>query len=325
MEVLGLKHSAEINEIAGALAEAQKTIKNPEKAHTNPHFNSNYADIADGLECIRPALSAQGIAIIQAPYIVEASIFLDTRLIHKSGQWIGCDYPVCQMGAHQAMGSAMTYAKRASAFALCGVAGQNDDDDGNAASAPEARQAEPKQRRQPPAPQPDPAVAKAYVEAGCINISKFTDVKSLKEWWTREAGERANLGIINGTEFYKTIYTVFHDAGTALARQGASEPLARRAPPPPSDDETLDISSGAEHRGDSAPQEATSEDIPPDAEVLIKKFRAAARKCKTFGELEAAWENLVAPSYDRLIETDQFEIADVFTSYEKVLKDSSDG
>jgi hypothetical protein len=126
-----MQSSDEINEIAAALAKAQGQIKNPAKTRENPHFRSAYADLATGLNGIRPALSAQGIAIVQATGINNDGVFLDTRLIHTSGQWIGCIYPVAASSAdHQKLGAALTYSRRQSVFALVGVCGEDEDDDG---------------------------------------------------------------------------------------------------------------------------------------------------------------------------------------------------
>ncbi len=119
--------SDEIAEIASALAKAQGVIKNPEKLRTNPHFRSKYADLATGLDCIRPPLSANGIAIIQAPGINADGVYLTTRLIHSSGQYLGCIYPVASSSAdHQKLGAALTYAKRQALFSLVGICGDDD-------------------------------------------------------------------------------------------------------------------------------------------------------------------------------------------------------
>jgi len=122
-----MQSSAEINEIAAALAAAQGVIKNPEKTRVNPHFKSKYADLASGLDCIRPALSANGIAIVQATSIDRDGVVLTTRLVHMSGQYLGCVYPVAAASAdHQKLGAALTYAKRQALFSLVGVCGDDD-------------------------------------------------------------------------------------------------------------------------------------------------------------------------------------------------------
>ena len=131
-----MKTSEQTNELVTALAKAQGSLANPTKDARNPHFNSRYADLSGGLNAIREALSVNGLSVIQAPRIDGDVLMLDTRLSHASGQWIECEYPVCKLGVpQQQIGSAMTYARRYSLFAVVGIAGE--DDDGNDASKSE--------------------------------------------------------------------------------------------------------------------------------------------------------------------------------------------
>jgi hypothetical protein len=127
-----MKSSEQTNEISAALAKAQGAINNPSKKATNPHFNSQYADLSGGITSIREGMSANGIAFVQATRVEGDVLMLDTRLTHSSGQWLECEYPVCKFPVQpQIMGSAMTYARRYSLFGLVGIAGE--DDDGNGA------------------------------------------------------------------------------------------------------------------------------------------------------------------------------------------------
>jgi len=134
--------SQETGEIAAAMAKAQAAIENPTKHKTakvksdKGNYDYMYTDLAAGLECIRPALSAQSIAVFQVPTIDRSgNIILLTRLIHSSGQWVEGDYFVCGPNLdHQKKGSALTYSRRQSLFAMVGIAGADDDDDGSAAS-----------------------------------------------------------------------------------------------------------------------------------------------------------------------------------------------
>lgn len=128
-----MRTSENINELAQALAKAQAELQNPPKNKVNPHFNSRYVDLADGLDAIRKVFGKHGLSFVQGTQIEDGFIFLHTRLMHLSGQWLESVYPVCGPDKHQIMGSAMTYARRYSIFGLVGVAGE-DDDDGEAAS-----------------------------------------------------------------------------------------------------------------------------------------------------------------------------------------------
>ena len=132
-----MKTSDNIEHLSTALATAQGALKNPPKNKVNPHFKSRYVDLSDGLDAIRECLSKNGLAFIQGTSISDGMIVLNTRITHKSGQWLESDYPVGGLGRPQEMGSAMTYARRYALFSLVGVAGE-DDDDGNAAQTAEA-------------------------------------------------------------------------------------------------------------------------------------------------------------------------------------------
>lgn len=140
--------SESINEIAAAMAQAQSEIQNPTKDQTNPHFKNRYADLAGGLSTIRPTLAKYGLSVVQLTHADGDMITLHTRIMHSSGQWLEATYPVCRLGKHQEMGSALTYARRYALFAAVGVAGDDDDYDGNMASTarggPSAAPAAPK-------------------------------------------------------------------------------------------------------------------------------------------------------------------------------------
>jgi hypothetical protein len=133
--------SEQINEIAGALAKAQAELKNPAKTAENPHFRNKYADLASGLDTIKPVLSQHGLAFAQMTYVEGDMMLLETRLMHAgSGQWLKSVYPVGRFPMkHQEVGSAITYARRYSGFALVGIAGADDDDDGNEAQKADMR------------------------------------------------------------------------------------------------------------------------------------------------------------------------------------------
>ena len=130
-----IKTSDTLDAFAEAFAKAQGELTNPPKNKVNPHFNSRYVDLSDGLDVIRKTFSKHGLAVIQGTSLENDLTVLNTRILHKSGQWMEWTYPVSGLDTHQKMGSAMTYARRYALFGIVGVAGE-DDDDGNTASAP---------------------------------------------------------------------------------------------------------------------------------------------------------------------------------------------
>lgn len=131
-----MRMSEQIDKLTEAMAKAQGIIKNPAKDKVNSHFRNTYADIASGLDCIRPALSSCGLAFWQATELIDDGVVLHTMIAHAgSGQWIAGTYPVSKLGPHQQMAGALTYAKRQALFALAGIHGEEDDDDGEMANA----------------------------------------------------------------------------------------------------------------------------------------------------------------------------------------------
>lgn len=127
--------SDSINEIATALAKAQGQMKNAALNKVNPHFRSKYADLAGIRDTVIPALSAHGIAVVQTMVPFDGRAAIATRLVHGSGQWIESLVPLPDATDMQKLGSAITYARRYSLSAICGIAA-DEDDDGNAAVTP---------------------------------------------------------------------------------------------------------------------------------------------------------------------------------------------
>lgn len=140
-----MRQSEQINDLAAALSVAQGQIENVTKDTANTFFKSKYATLASVLEAIREPFSKAGLSVIQMPCMTpEGSVFLVTRLMHKSGQYTEGDYPIKPVKDDpQGIGSAITYARRYALMAVAGVAPE--DDDGNAASG---RSEDPKANRQ---------------------------------------------------------------------------------------------------------------------------------------------------------------------------------
>jgi hypothetical protein len=125
-----------MQKIATALVKAQKAFGPALKSSTNPHFKSRYADLAACVEAVIDALNENGIALVQHSHECADGIIIETIFIHESGEMISggkLHVPATKQDA-QGYGSAMTYARRYSLQAACGIAPE--DDDGNKASRP---------------------------------------------------------------------------------------------------------------------------------------------------------------------------------------------
>lgn len=124
--------SDQINELTTALAKAQGEMKSASKDSTNPHYKSKYADLASVWDAVRGPLSKYGLAVIQTSETTPDGTIIHTMLAHSSGQFIsGSMGLILQRNDMQGLGSAVTYARRYSLAAICGMA--QDDDDGQAA------------------------------------------------------------------------------------------------------------------------------------------------------------------------------------------------
>jgi ERF superfamily protein len=157
MQNASVTMSDALNELAGALAAAQgefpiidknrtAQLREPFNGGANGPREYKYADLADVLKGVLPVLSKHKLAVLQPTFVEAGHIFVRTRLVHASGQWIECEYPVCAVHVdHQRMGSALTYAKRYALCALLGVAADEDNDGVTTASggAPKAAEREP--------------------------------------------------------------------------------------------------------------------------------------------------------------------------------------
>lgn len=125
-----------MKEIATAFVKAQKAFGPALKTSTNPHFKSRYADLSACVEAVIDALNANGIALVQVLHECNDGVIVSTTFIHESGEIIDTGKLHVPAAKHdpQGYGSALTYARRYSLMAACGIAPE--DDDGNAGSKP---------------------------------------------------------------------------------------------------------------------------------------------------------------------------------------------
>lgn len=131
-----MNQSEQINELAAALSKAQSQIGPAIKDSVNPFFKSKYADLSSVWSACREALTKHGLSVIQTTDMKDGQMILITTLLHGSGQWIRSSLPILsQKQDAQSIGSAITYMRRYSLAAMVGVT-CDDDDDGNAATAP---------------------------------------------------------------------------------------------------------------------------------------------------------------------------------------------
>ena len=132
-----------MNAIASALVKAQREFGPALKSSTNPHFRSKYADLSACIEAVIGSLNNQGIYLMQLTEEHEGGVKVSTVFIHESGEQLSGGslfMPATKQDA-QGFGSALSYARRYSLMAACGIAPE--DDDGNQATKTAPQQAVP--------------------------------------------------------------------------------------------------------------------------------------------------------------------------------------
>jgi hypothetical protein len=131
--------SEKIDLLVKALIKAKGAFKPVEKTKVNPYFKSKYADLGAIMDAVNKPLHDNGITVIQTTDTDALGPVLVTTLAHESGQFISGRYPISAAKADpQAVGSAVTYARRYGLSAILTVVA-DDDDDGNAATQPKAQ------------------------------------------------------------------------------------------------------------------------------------------------------------------------------------------
>lgn len=133
-----MRTSETIDQLAAALVAAQgafphltkgKIARVPTK--NGGEYSYRYADLADILTAVGPALSANGLAVTALPDRTEdGRPALTTRLLHASGQWVEAtaELRVDPAATPQGYGSALTYGRRYALCAALGIAADEDDD-----------------------------------------------------------------------------------------------------------------------------------------------------------------------------------------------------
>lgn len=115
--------------IAAALVKAQKEFGPALKTSTNPHFRSRYADLSACIEAVIDALNSNGIYLMQLTDEHDGGVKVSTTFIHESGEQLSGGTLFMPASKHdaQGFGSALSYARRYSLMAACGIAPEEDD------------------------------------------------------------------------------------------------------------------------------------------------------------------------------------------------------
>lgn len=198
-----MQRSAEIGALAEALAKAQGEFVNPSRnrevtvrTKTGGSYKFSYATFDAILDVIRKPLANNGLSFVQG--VSEGKLV--TTLMHASGQWLETVTPILvkQDGndANQALGSAITYAKRYALTAILGVAADEDDDansaDGNTIMEQTDRAPAPVRQARPANVPPPPAkemTAADWCAAAIGTVKTFKTTEQIGKW--QSANSRA--------------------------------------------------------------------------------------------------------------------------------------
>jgi hypothetical protein len=135
-----METSQTIAKISAALVKAQSEMGNAVKGSANPFFKSKYADLNAIREVSIPVLNKHGISVLQPTCVIDGRNYVKTLLLHESGEYLSGVTEIVSSKPNdaQAHGSGVTYARRYGLQSLLNIGA--DDDDGNAASNPKAKE-----------------------------------------------------------------------------------------------------------------------------------------------------------------------------------------
>lgn len=141
-----MKTSDSIIKIAPALLAAQKKIGAAKKDGNNPFFHSSYVTLGSVMEACKDTLNENGIAVLQPIGSDENGVYVETVLLHESGEYIADRMRIAakqvmvkpdprkQEGFEpylspdpQAQGSAISYARRYSLQSMVFIPAEDDD------------------------------------------------------------------------------------------------------------------------------------------------------------------------------------------------------
>jgi hypothetical protein len=184
-----MEQSQSIIELAKALSKMQGELTSVPKSSTNPFFKSKYADLDAVWDTIRKPLSSNGLSVIQTTYDQNDKIYLETMLLHTSGEWVKSYLPInAKESSPQAIGSAITYARRYAMSAMLGVSADEDDDaEGTTNHKPVQKESKPAEKPtiEPVTKEQVKAIEEAVVKH-CYNAKAFIESKGWKATSAKE-------------------------------------------------------------------------------------------------------------------------------------------
>lgn len=129
-----MEKSATIVNISKALIKAQSEMEKAKKSNSRGALNpikGMYANINDVIDACIPTLNKHEIAVLQPICLVDGFSFVETMLLHASGEFIaGSMTPVInpKLNDAQSQGAGITYARRYGLQAMLSLGTEDDND-----------------------------------------------------------------------------------------------------------------------------------------------------------------------------------------------------
>lgn len=154
------------------------TAKVPTK--TGGEYSYKYTDLTALHDIVFPLLEKVGLTWVTTPKVTEAGFVLEYWLTHwPTAEQIGGEWPLPPVSSgSQALGSAVTYARRYALIAVLGLAPSGEDDDGKAASQPAPKPVTPAQK---------PPTVGVPPEGWRAKLAAVTDLDQMQELYDTEA------------------------------------------------------------------------------------------------------------------------------------------
>lgn len=126
-----MNRSESILKLAPALLKVQREMGDAKKGASNPYFKSTYADLNSIREAALPVLNENGIVCLQPTIEVNMKNFVETVLVHESGEWVSSLTEIKNTdGKAQSEGSGISYARRYGLQSLLNIGAVDDDAEG---------------------------------------------------------------------------------------------------------------------------------------------------------------------------------------------------
>lgn len=207
------------NGLAQALAKLQTRLPEIRKDQTanTGSYSYSYADLAQITRVLMPILGELGLSFTAKPTTTADGRFvLAYKLLHVSGESEAGEYPLPTSGGPQAIGGAITYARR---YCLCAVTGvaPEEDDDGAAAQAEDERNRNRNGRSEWRAPASNQPPSGGDRPASNPQLQKLHELFSQAEW-TDKADRLRAASVMVGRELGTAKELTRKEASTVIEK-----------------------------------------------------------------------------------------------------------